>query len=223
MLDSFDNLLASADAPRSLRFLDNVAARRVMLQASHVAPLSTYVAQLRGRYPGWEFPDFDPLDGGLMADLLFLLEKPGPMTSPQHRRKGSGFISRDNDDPTAEAVFRFMQKARIDRKRTVLWNTIPGWNGQRAIGAGEVGAGIEELPCLLELLPQLTTVILVGNKARRAEPVLQQRNLRVFRSAHPGPLVKGLNPALWNLIPHQWAEAAAAPYAVNGSLNQMPC
>jgi hypothetical protein len=133
------------------------------------------------------------------------------MTSPQHKRKGSGFISRDNDDPTAEAVFRFMQQARIERKRTVLWNTIPGWNGLRAIGAGEVGAGIEELLRLLDLLPHLTTVVLVGNKARRAEPVLQQRQLRIFHSAHPGPLVKGPNPALWSRIPHQWAEAAAVP------------
>lgn len=210
MLDSLDPLLASPNVPRSLREAENVAARRALLQAPHIAPLSAYVAQLRDQYPSWEFPDFDPLDGGVMADLLFLLEKPGPMTSPQHKRKGSGFISRDNDDPTAEAVFRFMQQARIERRRTVLWNTIPGWNGQRAIGAGEVGAGIEELLRLLDLLPHLTTVVLVGNKARRAEPVLQQRNLRIYRSAHPGPLVKGPNPALWNRIPHQWAEAAAA-------------
>ncbi|WP_426172593.1 uracil-DNA glycosylase [Pseudoduganella sp. R-34] len=210
-MDSLDQLLSSADAPRTLRDADNVAARRELLQASHIAPLSTYVAQLRGQYPGWEFPDFDPLDGGVMADLLFLLEKPGPMTSPQHKRKGSGFISRDNDDPTAEAVYHFMRKARIERTRTVLWNTIPGWNGQRAIGAGEVRAGIEELLHLLNLLPHVTTVVLVGNKARRAEAVLRQRNLRIFRSAHPGPLVKGPNPTLWNRIPHQWAEAAAAP------------
>ena len=195
--------------PRTLKAPSAIDARKAMLHMPHVAPLTTYVSQLRDRYQGWEFPDFDPLDGGIEADMLFLLEKPGPMTSPQHKRKGSGFISRDNNDPTAEAIFNFMQQAGIDRKRTVLWNTIPGWNGQREIAPGEVGAGIEELPNLLELLPSVRAVVLVGNKAQRAESAILSLSRRIFKSAHPGPLVKGPNRALWECIPHQWAEAAS--------------
>jgi hypothetical protein len=49
-------------------------------------------------------PDFDPLDGGVNAQVLFLLEKPGPMAAEDGKRAGSGFISRDNDDGTAEAI-----------------------------------------------------------------------------------------------------------------------
>jgi hypothetical protein len=89
-------------------------------------PLTSYAARLRER---GEVPEFDPCDGGTEAQLLFLFEKPGPMTSSQ---AGSGFIGRNNDDPTAEATFRFMQSAGIPRKLTVTWNVIPWWNGTRA-------------------------------------------------------------------------------------------
>jgi hypothetical protein len=37
---------------------------------------------------------FDPLDGGSAAEILFLLEKPGPRTSSTGKRIGSGFNSR---------------------------------------------------------------------------------------------------------------------------------
>jgi len=199
---------AIPNAPRSLHDPTEVVRRRQLLRERHIAPLTDYVAALRLRNPNWEFPDFDPLDGGIDADLLFLLEKPGPMTSPEHKRRGSGFISRDNNDATAEAVFSFMKEAGIDRKRTVLWNTIPGWNGKREIAPGEIGAGIEELLRLLELLPRVSTVVLVGKRAQKAEAIFQRQDLRVFRSAHPSPLVKGPNYAMWRRIPQQWAEAA---------------
>lgn len=77
-------------------------------------------------------PDFDPLDGGIAAEVLFLMEKPGPRTDNTGAKghAGSGFISRDNDDPTAEAILRFMEEAGIARKRSILWNTVPWWNGE---------------------------------------------------------------------------------------------
>ena len=36
------------------------------------------------------------------------------------RRSGSGFISRDNDDPTAEVIYNFMQQAGIPRRQTII-------------------------------------------------------------------------------------------------------
>ena len=196
------------EAPRALGAPENVEGRRAMLGDVHVKALSAYVDDLRQRFPGWEFPDFDPLDGGVNADMLFLFEKPGPMTSPLHKRQGSGFISRDNNDPTAEAIFSFMRTAGIDRGRTVLWNTIPGWNRTRTIVSGEVREGIEELKRLLPLLPRLRTIVLVGKKAQRAKRSLIPLGLRLCTSSHPGPLVKGPNRAMWEQIPQQWANAA---------------
>jgi len=203
-------MLTTADAPRTLQSPEAIAQRRQKLVEPHIAPLARYLDGLRAKYPTWEFQDFDPLDGGVDADMLFLLEKPGPMTSPTGKRQGSGFISRNNNDPTAEAMFKFMINAGIPRKRTVLWNVIPGWNATIKITRDEVRRGVEELTNLLPLLPKIRTVVLVGKQAQRAFPLLQAMNLRVFKTAHPGPRVYQFNPDQWNAIPDQWKVAAQA-------------
>jgi len=97
-------------------------------------------------------PEFDPLDGGVDARVLFLLEKPGRKTvdgGSISGRSGSGFISRNNDDPTAAAAIDFMQKAGIPRKLTISWNVIPWWNGTKKVKASELRDGIG---CLKELI-----------------------------------------------------------------------
>ena len=76
------------DVPRTLCLPDACRIRKSMLDLPHMAPLKAYAAALRR--PGTEVPDFDPLDGGVAARLLFLLEKPGPMTAEHGKRAGSG-------------------------------------------------------------------------------------------------------------------------------------
>lgn len=201
--------MALDDAPRTLRSPEAIARRRTMLSEPHIAPLASYVAGLRQQHPAWEFQDFDPLDGGVEADMLFLLEKPGPMTSPTGKKVGSGFISRNNDDPTAEAVFDFMVRADIPRKRTVLWNVIPWWDKSIKFDGAEVCRGIEEIRNLLPLLPNIQTVVLVGGQAKRALPLLQtlRPHLRIYASAHPSRQVLRFNPEKWRAIPEQWEVA----------------
>ena len=58
---------------------------------SHVRVLNELFAELCSR--GLEVPKFDPKDGGVNAQALFLLETPGP--------KAIEFVSCDNHDPTA--------------------------------------------------------------------------------------------------------------------------
>ena len=115
------------DAPRSMRNAGVRSRRKAMLDLPHIAPLTDFATRLRER-GSVEVPEFDPLDGGISARVLFLFEKPGPMTAEGGKRVGSGFISRNNDDATAEATFHFMQQAAIPRKSTVTWNVIPWWN-----------------------------------------------------------------------------------------------
>ena len=193
------------DVPRTLKSEDVRKERRSMLFNEHVVGLTKYVEVLGAKYPGWEFPYFDPLDGGRAADMLFPQEKPGPMTSPT--RGGSGFISRDNDDRTAEAAFNFMRQADIPRNRTVRWNVIPGWNGTTKTTAAELQVGIAELNNLLTLLPNVRVAVLVGNKAHNAQSFMRSRGGHVFMSAHPGPQVYGPNREMWDAIPRVWKEA----------------
>lgn len=177
-----------------------------MLSMPHVAPLAAYAERLRSR-PGVEVPDFDPLDGGVEAPVLFLLEKPGPMTSASRPlREVSGFISRDNDGATAETLRRFMLEAGLPRRDTVIWNVIPWWNGTIAVTATERTAGLQEVQNLLALLPRLHTAVLVGRTAARARPVLDR--LRVLESAHPSPQVRAGNRRMWDAIPGVWRQAA---------------
>jgi len=201
------------DSPRSMRSSDVRSARRAMLDLPHIKPLSDFAADLRIRH-GVEVPEFDPLDGGVNARILFLFEKPGPMTSDEKSgRAGSGFISRDNDDPSAEATFNFMAAARIPREDTVTWNVVPGWNGTRKITGPELRAGVAEARNLLGLLPHARTVVLVGKKAARAAPLFREAQFKVFESLHPSPLVRASRPEKWGDISRQWADAYASVIA----------
>ena len=196
------------DSPRSLRLNEVIARRQRMLREPHIAPLTDFVDRLRQKYKDWEFPDFDPLDSGIEADTLLLFEKPGRKTSA--KGGGSGFISRNNNDATAEATFNFLNEAGLSRKRTVIWNTIPGWNGTRKITPDELRAGINDLSELISLLPKLRTVILVGKKAQKAGPLIKRNNsaLQLIESAHSSPIVRATSPDVWQSIPRIWARAS---------------
>ncbi|MBB5339312.1 uracil-DNA glycosylase [Tunturiibacter gelidoferens] len=190
------------DQPRSMRHVGVREHRRTMLYKPHIAPLTEYAAKLRKR-GSVEVPEFDPFDGGVHAQVLFLFEKPGPMTAGNG---GSGFISRNNDDPSAEATFRFMQNAEIPRQLTVTWNVIPWWNGTRKVTGQELREGVECVRELILLLPILRSVVLVGKNAARANAYLNETGLTLFTSAHPSPLVRAKYPEKWNAIPSQWAK-----------------
>jgi hypothetical protein len=181
------------------------AQRKAMLNEAHVAPLTAFADRLRERDFGGA-PYFDPLDGGIYARVLFLFEKPGPMTAVNGKRTGSGFISRDNDDPTAEATFKFMNVADIPRKMTIIWNVIPWWNGTRKISKEELKDGAASVVDLIHLLPELQAVVMVGAKAKSATPFLRTTGKELFSSDHPGPLVRARWPDRWNAIPAAWAK-----------------
>jgi hypothetical protein len=197
-------LFEADDQPRSLRDPAARERRRAMLGLPHMIELASYAKRLRR--PGVEVPDFDPLDGGIDAPLLFLFEKPGPMTTEtgNGQRSGSGFISRDNDDPTAEAVFNFMRQADIPRELTILWNVIPWWNGTRAVERLELQDGARRVFELIHLLRQPRAVVLVGSKAAEARSYLPIAGLPVFTSSHPSPLVRARWPDRWKAIPSEW-------------------
>ncbi|WP_312127557.1 uracil-DNA glycosylase [Brevundimonas sp.] len=194
-------------SPRSMRVPEVRAARLAMLDQPHIQPLSALAADIRAQQHV-EVPEFDPLDGGIDARILFLFEKPGPMTSASRTGKaGSGFISRDNDDPSAEATFRFMETAGIPREDTVTWNVVPGWNGTRKITAQELAAGVADAKRLLERLHAARTVVLVGKKAARATKLFSSAGFAVFESPHPSPLVRAKYPERWSQIPDIWRAA----------------
>ena len=167
-------------------------------------PLHEYVAKLRRERPDVQVPDFDPLDGGIKAQVLFLFQKAGKQTVGCN---GSGFISRNNADPTAVATFTFMRAAGIPRELTITWNVVPWWDGQDKVPAPERHAGVKHLQALLELLPCLRAVVLVGGVAKEAWRSISHPELYVVSSYHPSP--RGKTSEQWCAIPEEWAKVRA--------------
>lgn len=193
---------SSLDLPRMLREKENVAARRLELRDPHIVKLTNFSRSLRRRDLG-HIPDFDPWDGGVNAKALFLYEKPGP------KAFASGFISRNNDDPTAEISFKFLQLAGLERRDVVAWNVIPGWNGTMKVTSTELLKGLQCLEELTELLVRLKVIILVGQNAARAKKLLEATlpKVAILQSYHPSPKVRACAPEKWKAIPTVWAQA----------------
>jgi len=173
----------------------------------HMGPLDQFVNRLRDRYSNGYVPQFDDKDGGVDAEVLFVFEKPGPMTDPE--RGGSGLISQDNDDPTARATKTFLSDAGIDRKKIVIWNTISAWNGTIKITAEEKRYALEEFQELLSILKKVRCIVLVGRKAQEIEKKIDLSNYQILRSYHPSQRVKNRYPVNWKRIPHVWRQSNA--------------
>jgi uracil-DNA glycosylase len=179
----------ASDRPKLLGDSNARVARLQQIHEAHIAPLSAFVEGLRvDAGPDAAIPYFDPWDGGINAEILFLLEAPG------RKAVHSNFVSRNNPDETAKNFFELNCAAGIQRKKTVIWNSVPWYIGTgkkiRPATPTDLEAGLRPLPRLLDLLPNLWAVVFVGKKAERAQPQVEQLRpkLRLFACPHPSPL-----------------------------------
>jgi hypothetical protein len=95
-------------------------------------------------------PLFDPAEAGMTAKVLIVLEAPGPMTNVGNSRPGSGFISVDNDDRTAESSWKHRVAAGLDETMTLDWNIVPWYIGvagdeTRKPNQQELADGVDDL------------------------------------------------------------------------------
>ena len=90
--------------------------RLLHLRDPHVLPLTTLIEKMRAR--NINVPHIDPRDGGIKAQVLIFLETPGP-------KAVNGFVSRDNDDPTARNFKNTCEGVGLCRELTALWNVVP--------------------------------------------------------------------------------------------------
>ena len=170
-----------------------------------MAGLLDYIDGLRRQQPGWEVPDLDPANGGVVAKILFLLEKPGPSTT---RFGGSGFVSINNDNQTARAIHAFaIRRNRLPLGACLFANAVPWWDGTRTIGAEQRRLSAGAIAELLPLLPDLRAIVLVGGTARQAwrrSGLTVPANVRLWQSDHPSPQVRAAFRARWEAIPSCW-------------------
>lgn len=183
------------DTPKSLGNPRHRAERLALLQEPHIRELTAFVERIRvERTCGDAVPYFDPADGGSPAECLYVLEAPGP------KAVKSGFISRNNPDETAKNWLTLNAEAGVDRKRTVICNIVPwyiGSNGKiRAAGSADISAGWPYLLELVDMLPRLRVVVLVGGKAQQIGSRLRSArpSLRQMSCPHPSPMFVNRKP-----------------------------
>ena len=131
------------------------------LEEPHIAPLTEFVKRIRLETDA-KVPWFDPADAGVEARALFLFQDPG--------RSGaavSGYVSVDNDDPSARAITQLRASAGLRRGEVVHWNAIP-WELDRDPKVSDIVDAQPYTDELIDLLPCLQVVVAFGRWAQQA-------------------------------------------------------
>jgi uracil-DNA glycosylase len=201
------NKTSYSDRARSLQYKTEKAERKRLINESHIKPLSEFVEYLR-REKGKHFDIsyFDPCDGGVRARLLAVAEAPGPKAIE------SGFVSRNNNDETAENTNRIIKKSGLKREDTVIWNIVPWYLVSGGIirppNSGEIDEGIRYFSELLKILTNLRAIFLIGKKAQFAlENLPLPQEIKVFITSHPSPQNINTRPEAEKQITQVFSEA----------------
>jgi uracil-DNA glycosylase len=160
-----------------------LASKLELLGQPHIAPLTKMVHEIQNKHQG--VPFFDPADGGVNANVLMLLEAPGP--------KAMHFVSMDNDDQTAANLNKLVEESGVPRTSLCLWNVVPFYIGTadrsklRAANQSDLDAGRPWLFQLLSLMPSLKSVVLLGRQAQKSELLISELrpDVSVFPTWHP--------------------------------------
>jgi uracil-DNA glycosylase len=182
--------MPSADPrPRTNRDPSEVKRKLALLRERHIAPLTDFVERLRESKPEAAVPYFDPTEAGAEARILLLLSAPGRRSALE---AGSGFVSSDNDDQTAQNMWNLLQEAGIDRGGEVAtWNVVPWYIGDgtkiRPAQASDVAEARQATRELLSLMHKVRVVVLLGRPAAKAWRALGLE-IETIEAPHPSPL-----------------------------------
>lgn len=166
---------------RSLDYFIMSDPRLELLSEPHMTPLMALIALWRNA--GYDVPNPDPNDAGINAKALFLLESPGP------KAVGTGFVSCDNPDASAQNMRRSLEEAGLKRSEVMLWNVVPYCVSSATKNKNASTKDIEKSAPLTQefvgLFPNLQVVVLCGGKAVQALKFLYFP-CRVFATYHTG-------------------------------------
>ncbi|WP_350005793.1 uracil-DNA glycosylase [Pseudarthrobacter sp. WHRI 8279] len=158
-----------------------------------VGPLNRWVDHIRVSTQE-SVPYFDPRAAAEGADVLVLLQDPSG-----EAQLGSGFISRDNNDPTAHNSTLAAEAGGLPYSRSLHWNVVPWWVANPSFAPRSLAAEARRAaPLLAELMDLLETrpkvVLLLGKQAQEAWSQLllgaspELKGLPIIEAPHPSPL-----------------------------------
>jgi uracil-DNA glycosylase len=141
--------------------------------------LDAFVEELKRTEGREDVPGFPPENGRTRAKCLFLL------TPPNKTVRASKLLTEKNPDSSARNLAWARRKAGLELEDIISWNIVP-WYSEDV--AREVATGLPWPIQLLGLLPRLRVVVLLGEVARKATPVLysERPDLCVIHAPHPG-------------------------------------
>ncbi|WP_433802958.1 uracil-DNA glycosylase family protein [Actinomycetospora sp. CA-084318] len=159
--------------------------KRARLHEPHIAPLVSLadrVAAERGLNPG-AVPYPDPDHGGTRARVLFVLSHPGA-AAPDTR-----FLSLGNPDSSAWLCLQHCVRVGLPLDTITHWNAVPFPIAGKTPSGTEKRQGAPWLRRLVDLLPDLEVVCLLGAPARDAWPLAFPTTspCRVVEGPSPGP------------------------------------
>lgn len=158
----------------------------------HILPINQLVDELIKSKENERVPYVAPIYGGVNAKLLYVLSDPGPKT--QEENEGSGFLSLENDDRTAENICNLFAEANIPPEIVLPWNAYPWYINRNPNGKEQVD-GVDALKRVIDLLPKLRVIMFLGDVAqnvckkfnRQYPTIFNDKGIRVIPTYHTSP------------------------------------
>lgn len=178
-----------SDRAKMHRVPEFLSRKQERLWEPHVAPITSFVERIRAER-GKYVPHVDPDSGGVLAQVLFVLESPARPAS-----HGSGMLSADNDDGTAANIWAAYRDSGLPRTHGLHWNAVPWYVGdgltEKNVSSAQVESGHAYLLDLLKLAPDVRVVVAMGKPAQhsllRIQTALAGQGVILLHSIHPSP------------------------------------
>ncbi|WP_165839572.1 uracil-DNA glycosylase [Rhodococcus sp. Eu-32] len=133
-------------------------------------------------------PYNDPMFGGVEAELLIVMKAPEADAAPD--KTGTRFLCFDNADAGAANIFEAFRRNDIARSRCIAWNICPFPIQGNSPTASELRQARPYTQKLIDLLPRLKVVLLLGRPAADGwdRSLLRGRaGISVLTGASPSP------------------------------------
>ncbi len=138
-----------------------------------VERINRFIDEIGAKDDAGHPPYIPPVCGGVDALALSISRDPGPKAGGT---KGSGFLSIEADDPSAERMGQFLDEAGIDYAEVVPWNAYP-WYINSDPTTDQLQVGAVSLRVLISLRPRLRVVLVHGLAAGKGWKLFLRENL----------------------------------------------
>jgi len=181
--------------PRRMNDLSYRELQARELQAEHIARVTEFVDGLRSARPELAgAPYVAPIYHPLSARILSLSSNPGPKAGGD---RGSGFLSVQNDDASAERLLDVYGLAGLQVEDVVPWNAFPWFVHEgfpNGLSVAHIEQGVHVLRRFLDLCPNVVSIVAHGGDAHRSVqmlrstrfvgPFVRQRGIHTWDTRH---------------------------------------